>query len=85
MLSVGGFFERFKGKAAEHIHFLTIVMEAIEKHTRVKLDMKDIRVVNGVLRITTSSLKKNEIFLKKPLIIKEIQEKAPGKYLEDIR
>lgn len=85
MEKVGGFFDRFKGKVAEQVQSIFIVGEIIKKHTKIELEMKQISISNGILRLKISPLQKNVIFIKKTTLLKEIQEKIRVPKIRDIQ
>jgi hypothetical protein len=72
MKSVGGFFDKFNSKITKQVRNLVFVIETIKKHTGIDVEMKDISISNGILRIKASPVQKNEIFMKKPKILKDL-------------
>lgn len=76
MQNIGGFFEKFRSKVVQEVQNLVFVIEIIKKHTKINLDMKDLKLSNGILRIKASPLQKSEIFMKKTQILKEINQKV---------
>lgn len=85
MEKISGFFEKFKGKVAGQVQNLVFISEIIKKHTGIEIEMKNIGVSGGILRLKASSLEKNEIYIKKTHILKEINEKMRSLVLKDIR
>ena len=84
MKNIGGFFEKFNNKLGKQIYNLDLIVEVIRKNTGIFIDMSDVSVKNGVLRIKGSSLMKNEIYIKKVRILKELEEKLRGQKISDI-
>lgn len=85
MKSLAGFFNKFQGKVASQIQAYDLIIEIIRKHTKVDLEMKDIKISAGELILKTSSMIKNEIYIKKAPILKEIKQKVRGININDIR
>jgi uncharacterized protein (UPF0210 family) len=84
MQRVGGFFEKFNSKITKQVQNLAFICETIKKHTGIEVEMKQISISNGILKIKTSSLEKNEIFIKKSRILKELEGKLHSLTLRDI-
>jgi uncharacterized protein (UPF0210 family) len=84
MQKIGGFFNNFNNKITRQLQNLVFIMEIIKKHTGIELEMKQISISNGVLKIKTSSLEKNEIFMKKTKVLKDLEGKLHGIILRDI-
>ncbi len=85
MKSLGGFFEKFTSKIAKQIQSLDAVVFAIKKHTGITVDIKDISIRNGILRIKGTSLMKNELFIKKVRILKELEGSLQTLKISDIQ
>ncbi len=85
MKSLGGFFDKFNSKITTQIHNLDVVIEVIKKHTGITLELKDISMRNGMLRVKGTSLQKNEIFMKKIRIVKELESKLQSLRISDIQ
>lgn len=85
MKSLGGFFDKFNGKLVKQIQSLDAVVTAIKKHANVDVDLKDLSVRGGILRIHVSALQKNEIFIKKARILKELEGKLRALKVTDIQ
>lgn len=85
MKSIGGFFDKFNNKITRQVQNLSLIIETIKKHTGIDIELKQISISNGVLKIKTSSLEKNEIFIKKQRILGELEGKLHGLKLRDIQ
>lgn len=85
MKSIGGFFDKFKNRAFQEIQNLDFTIEIIKKHTGIALEMKDFKIQSGILRVKASSLQKNEIFMKKSQILRDIKQKMPQTKVYDIQ
>jgi hypothetical protein len=84
MQKIGGFFEKFNSKITREVHNLAFIMETIKKCTGISLEMKDIKISNGIIRLNISQLKKNEIFIKKERILKELEKGLISLTVRDI-
>lgn len=85
MQKIGGFFDHFKGKVAEQVQSVFLIINIIKKHTKIELEMKNISISHGTLRLKISPLQKNVIFIKKETLLKEIQQKIFTPKIIDIR
>ncbi len=85
MQKIGSFLGKFKGKAAAQIQGYTLIIEIIKRNAGIELDMKDIKISSGNLIIKSSSVLKNEIFIKKNSILKDISQKVQGIKISNIR
>jgi hypothetical protein len=85
MKSLGSFFEKFNNKIAKEVGNLVFISEAVKKHTGIEIDIKDIKISNGIIRVKGSALEKNEIFMKKTKIIKELEPKLRSLIVRDIQ
>lgn len=84
MQNIGAFFERFKNRAAQEVMALSFIIDVVKKHSGITLELKDISLSNGILRLKLSSLQKNVIYIKKAQILKDL-EKLPDKKVSDIQ
>ncbi|MDB5238830.1 MAG: hypothetical protein JWO00_165 [Candidatus Parcubacteria bacterium] len=86
MKSIGEFFARIRNKQTDEIRLRLSVQEIIEKYAKTKLPFDAIS-----FSIKTISIKglsqgaKSAIFIKKPVILKELAEKVPNRPIEYIR
>ena len=84
MENAGSFLQRFKKILFSQGARVDLAIEAIKKETGTDVLAKDISIRNDVLFVSTSSVLKNTIFLKKKAILEKINENASGKIF-DIR
>jgi|GEM_PF-1858019 len=84
MENIGGFFQKFQSRVAGQVQNLTFIIDAIKKHTGVEVDMKNISISAGIVRLKISGVEKNEIFLKKERILKEINAKTKSLVVKDL-
>ena len=62
-----------------------IICDILNNNIGTKLTTKDIKIKNGTLYLNIKPILKNEIFLKKDLINKKLQEALGGKAPSEIR
>ena len=84
MKIIGEFFGKFRNKASKHIQNYLLIIETIKKYTKVEIEAKDIEISSGTLKIRSSQALKNEIFIKKTQILKEINQKTQNLTISDI-
>ncbi len=85
MQKIGGFFEKFNNKFVKEVQNLVFITETIKKCTGIVVDHKNISISNKILRIKASSVEKNEIFMKKTKILKELEQKLHHLIILDIQ
>ncbi len=84
MQNLSGFFDKFQGKVSAQIQNIVVIIEIVKKHTGIEIEMKDINISAGVLRLKISSVEKSQVFLKKERILREINEKVKGMVLKEV-
>jgi len=94
MLSISTFFDKFKDAAGKEIALRQSVITVIKKHItiigndpiNIGLDVKDIDIRNKIIRIKhINPALKNQIFIKKESILKNIREENPQAIIIDIQ
>ena len=84
MKSISGFFDRHRNRAIAEIQNRILITKIIKKHIGVDLKIEEIVISSGILRIKSSLIIKNEIFIKKTQILKEINQKINNLKIIDI-
>jgi hypothetical protein len=84
MEKIGGFFDKYKNKASIIVQSYISIAEIIKKHTGIELDMNNMLLSRGVLKIKLSHVARSEIFIKKNQILKEIAQKVKSLKVSDI-
>ncbi len=74
MKEISSFFDKFKNSALKELNKREIIASSLYKIAKIKLDIKDIDIKNGILVIKGSQMVKSEIFLKKKMIIDSINK-----------
>lgn len=74
MKEISSFFDKFRNSALKELNKREIIASSLYKIAKIKLDIKDIDIKNGILVIKGSQMVKSEIFLKKKIIIDSINK-----------
>ena len=85
MFNIGSFFEKFNNAALKEIKKRDVVARAIEKTVGATVDVKDISFNNKIIQINGGPGLKNQIFMKKQVILTIIQAELPGIVVTDLR
>ncbi len=84
MKKIGNFFDKIRNRAVKEIYNRDNIAKIIKDITKIDIDIKNINISSGVLKIKLSSIEKSEIFIKKARILKEINKKIEGNSISDI-
>ena len=84
MKNIGRFFDKFRNRAVKEIYIRDSIVKIIKDILNIDIDIKDINISLGILKIKLSSTEKSEIFIKKEQILKKIREKINGINIVDI-
>lgn len=86
MKSIGEFFAKIQGRQAQKILIYKIVQEAVNKQVNVDLDLAAVSFkAKSVVIKGLSQTAKNQLFIKKPAILKEINSRSAPRIVEDMR
>mgnify|MGYP003457097213 CR=1 FL=1 len=83
MQGISGFFDKFKNTALRELNKREVIISSIFSTTKQKIDIKDINIKEGIVVIKGNQSLKSEIFLKKKLILDQINKK--GIKISDIK
>ena len=75
MQNISHLFDRFKNVAVKEIQKRTFVSEIIKKEIGQEIPIEDISFREGIIRIKSSSIVKNQIFIKKAVLLALISKK----------
>ena len=75
MKDINHLFEKYKSVAVKEIQKRTFVSDIIKKEIGQDIPIEHISFVGGVVKVKTTSIIKNQIFIKKQLLIKSILKK----------
>lgn len=85
MFNIGQYISKLNNKRLNHITKINNISVVINNITGLNVSVNDIKLRNGVLYIDKlNSVGRNEIFIKKSLLIKEINN-ISGESISDIR
>lgn len=85
MFNIENFLKRFTLLTPPDDAIRGAVREIIEKEINISIEKKNISVHNNIIYIKTKPLFKNEIFIKKQTILKELEKKFHQKTPRDIK
>jgi len=85
MFNIEGFLERFRSFTPPNNVIREAVIGILKKETGVLVDKKHISVVNNIVYVKTKPIIKNEVFIKKQEILKELREKFHNQAPLDIK
>lgn len=85
MKKINDFFGKFNNKAVEEILKREKISSVIKKIANISIDIKDINISNGEIKLKISSIEKSEIFIKKKKILDTIKEELKGLRIIDIK
>lgn len=69
MKEISSFFDKFKNSALKELNKREIIASSLYKIVKIKIEIKDLDIKNGILYIKGSQMLKSEIFLKKKIIL----------------
>lgn len=85
MFNIGSFFQKFKSRELDEIHKRSVAVAVIKKITNIDVDIERMRFEPGRITLSISSLEKNEIFMKKSLILAELKKELTPLVITEIR
>lgn len=74
MKGIKGFFEKFNNKASKQVAQYMAVSNSVKDNTGIEIEMKDISISDGTVKIKSSQALKNEIYIKKQKILSDIKK-----------
>ena len=75
MFNISIYLEKFKNIESKSSSLKSIVVDSIKNVLKVDIDKKNIEIKNGIIYLKVHPVIKNEIFINKNKIIKEISSK----------
>ncbi len=82
MQKIDGFFGKFKNRATAQIHNLAVISDIIKKYTGAEVELKNITISGGIVKIKAPLVVKSEIFIRKELLLVEIRKKIIHKIVD---
>lgn len=84
MFDISQYLEKFKKLKNSKFFIRDLVVESIKKITNIYIDVKNINIKDGLVRLSDKPIIKNEIFIKKTKILEEINSKTEQKIIDII-
>jgi len=81
---IKNFLDKFKNILFEKEEKLKIISSLVKKHTQVDLNERDIKINGTTIQLKTTPIARNEILMKKELILKDLSL-VDGSIYKDIR
>lgn len=85
MKKLSQYLKKFQNLTPPDIFLKKSFRKLIQKEINIKIDIKNIEYKNSTIFIRVNPLIKNEIFLKKDLLLKKLNTKPGEVYIKDIR
>lgn len=85
MQGIGSFFDKFKNKAVEEIQKRIIISDILSSVLKTRIEPESLDIKNGVITLKGSHLFKNEIFIKKTMLLESLKKQLPNVRIVDIR
>lgn len=82
LFSIKEYLEKYKKKLSHEDDKRDSLLNIINGETGILLDEKTMTIVKGVITIKASAVVKNELFLHKAQIIKQIRESGRGDIID---
>lgn len=82
--SISSFLDKFKNTLLKKEDSYRIIIEIINKHTKILIDQKNIKIKGSLINIKTSPILKSEILINKESIIKDLSQQSPNLKFTDI-
>ena len=85
MKGIESFLEKFKKLLKYDREIKKIIIEVVKNIIGVEVKEEDIKIQNKILYIKANPYIKNEIFIKKDLILERLKKSLKNKIIKDIR
>ena len=85
MFNIGNYFDKVKNIAFKEFSIRDKILSIIKTHTGVVLEMKDIEIINKIVRVKASPSAKSHIFIKKQAILEDIRKSLPSMIVTDLQ
>ena len=84
MFNISSFFDKFKSLELQDFKRRAVVIDTIKKYTKIDVPPEKIRFEQTRIVLGVSSIEKNEIFIKKSVILAEIRTLLNPSRVDDI-
>lgn len=85
MFNIGSFFQKFKSRELDEIRRRSTVASVIKRVANIDVDIMKIKFETGRVVLSIGSLERNEIFMKKSLILSELKKELDPLVITEIR
>lgn len=85
MKGITSFLDKFKKLVRHDTETKESIIKAVKDIIDVEINESDIKIQNKVLYIKSTPYIKNEIFIKKDLVLEKLQKFLKNKIIKDIR
>ncbi|NDE67990.1 hypothetical protein EB052_00120 [bacterium] len=85
MFNIDSFFQKFKSRELDEIRRRSAVASVIKRVANIDVDIMKIKFETGRVVLSIGSLERNEIFMKKSLILQELKKELDPLVITEIR
>lgn len=85
MFNIGSFFQKFKSRELDELRKRSVAAAVIKKITNIDVDIEKMRFEPGRITLSIGSLERNEVFMKKSLILTELNKELSPLVITEIR
>ncbi|HEY4494803.1 MAG TPA: hypothetical protein VJC02_01730 [Candidatus Paceibacterota bacterium] len=86
MKSLEGFFDKFRNRVIVEVQNRVYIAEIIKKNVGVDIEIENIGIVSGIVTLKNCNHSlKNEIYIKKEKILKDLNKKIRSTKIADIK
>lgn len=86
MLNIGEFFKKIKNKHSQELFIRSTIKDVIKKHTKIELAIESISLKSSTVSLKgVSQTARSQMFIKKQIIIDEINAVQTIRKITDVR
>lgn len=86
MLKISEFFKRIQGKHAQKLLVHSVISSAIQKHAQFDISVENIDISsNTAILKGLTAMQRSQVFIKKQMILAEINSQQTVRVIADIR
>ncbi len=85
MFNISSFFQKFKSRELDEIRRRSTVASVIKRVANIDVDIMKIKFETGRVVLSIGSLERNEIFMKRGLILQELKKELDPLVITEIR
>ncbi len=83
--NIRSFLEKFKNITPPDDFLKKVFISAVLQELRISIEKSDIKIRNKTIYVSAPPVVKNELYIKKPLILKRVCENLKKSQISDIR